>query len=148
MGQLLRCTSITRLLTYVKYATGRVSCAPCLFLLAARQNNSQFTIHNSQFSIVNCQLSIINGVFSSSLQGIVCKQPLPIASFVGSQLIPLWGLFLLAARHSLQAASALAPQRRFTIINCQLSILNSQLIPLRGLFLLNLPKYPLHCQSD
>ena len=76
--------------------------------------NSQFTIHNSQFTIED------------------------------SQLIPLRGLFLLAARHSANKfASALAPQRRFTIhnsqftiegqerdkiVNCQLSTVNSNVV--------------------
>ncbi|MBR2352802.1 MAG: hypothetical protein IKA70_07715, partial [Alistipes sp.] len=31
--QLLRCTAIARLLTYVKYAARRASCAPCIYLL-------------------------------------------------------------------------------------------------------------------
>jgi len=37
------------------------------------------------------------------------------------QLTLLCRLFLLAARQSVQAPSALAPQRRFSILNCQLS---------------------------
>ncbi len=39
-----------------------------------------------------------------------------------SQLSLLQRLFLLAAWHSLQAASALAPQRRFTIHNSGLKV--------------------------
>ena len=81
--------------------------------------NSQFTIHNSQFTIEDSQFTIHD-----------------------SQLIPLRGLFLLAARHSankfaLCARSAasvhnsqftIEDQERDKIVNCQLSTVNSNVV--------------------
>ena len=74
----------------------------------------------------------------------VCEEVNSQFTIHNSQLIPLRGLFLLAARHSANKfASALAPQRRFTIhnsqftiegqerdkiVNCQLSTVNSNVV--------------------
>ena len=69
------------------------------------------TIHNSQFTIINYQLSIFN-----------------------SQLIPLRGLFLLAAQHSANKfalctrSAASVHNYQLSTVNCQLSTVNCQLL--------------------
>ncbi len=82
-------------------------------------------IHNSQFTIINYQLSIFN-----------------------SQLIPLRGLFLLAARHSANKF-ALCTRSAASVLSFQFSVFNSQLSTVNYQFSINPPSgsFPPPCKG-